>query len=139
MEKPSQGCGTSPLVQFIEHLNENEVEPALALVDPEFTSEDLALKHHVGSLGDLRAQIAGWDVSNFKQTITHVIDAGSSVAIEGIMKGIHKDPFPIGDDVYEPTGKLVEFRYCTVGTVRDGKLLSETHYYDAEDLRRQLR
>lgn len=129
----------SPLVQFLEHLNANDVEAALALVHPEFTYEDLALKHRTKGIEGARAQIEGWDVSNFKQTIINVVDAGSSIAIEGIMKGIHKDPFPIGDDVYEPTGKPVEFRFCTVATIRDGKVASETHYYDVEDLRAQLR
>lgn len=129
----------SPLIQVIEHLNNNDVDAALELVHPEFVYEDLALKHSTRGIDGIREQIEGWDVSNFKQTILNVIDTGDKIAIEGIMKGIHKDPFPIGDEVYEPTGKTVEFRFCTVATIRDGKLASEVHYYNVDDLRAQLR
>ena len=139
MKNSPRERGTSPLVQLIEHINANNVDAALALVHPDFASEDLALKHRVNGIEELRAQIASWSPGNFAQTITNVIDAGSSVAIEGIMKGTHKDPFPIGDDVYPPTGKPIEFRYCTVATIRDGKIAGETHYYNVDDLRAQLR
>lgn len=139
MEGVSCGREKSPLIQFIEYLNRNEVAAALTLVHPDFVGEDLAMKERIEGIEALRAQIDGWGATNFSQKITHVVDAGSSIAIEGVMKGIHKDPFPIGGDVYPPTGKPLEFRFCTVATIRDGKLASETHYYDLEALRDQLR
>jgi steroid delta-isomerase-like uncharacterized protein len=72
-----------------------------------------------------------WDVTN-------VIENGDHAAVEATGRGTHTGPLRTDDGVQPPTQRRIEIRICTVGHVRDGKLVDGRDYYDRSLLLRQL-
>ncbi len=70
--------------------------------------------------------------------VTNVIDDGDHAAVEATGRGTHGGPLATGDGVQPPTQRRIEIRICTVGHVRDGKLVAGRDYYDRSLLFRQI-
>ena len=70
--------------------------------------------------------------------VTGVIGDGGHAAVEATGRGTHAGPLPTDEGGRPPTQRRIEIRICTVGHVRDGKLVEGRDYYDRSLLLRQL-
>jgi ketosteroid isomerase-like protein len=73
-----------------------------------------------------------------KHTITQVTQEGERFAVQGIWSGTHTGPLvtPMGE--VPATGLPITLPFCTVGTIRDGRLASAHVYLDQLAMLSQL-
>jgi predicted ester cyclase len=73
-----------------------------------------------------------------KHTITHVIQDGERFAVQGHWTGTHTGPLatPMGE--VPATGRTITLPFCTVGTLRDGRLAAAHVYLDQLSMLAQL-
>ena len=57
---------------------------------------------------------------------------------EFVNRGTHTGPVRSSLGVFEPTGRKVEVRYCSVMRVENGKVVEGRDYYDSATFLRQL-
>jgi len=128
----------SALVRMIELLNAGDVDGAMELVSPEFSGVEVPIGEIIRGKDGVRNEAAGWSGLDGIQRLTNVIEVDEQVVLEGIFEGTHSGKIVLGKETFPATGRRIEFRFCTVGTVRNGLVVGETHYYDMENLRAQL-
>jgi steroid delta-isomerase-like uncharacterized protein len=84
--------------------------------------------------------VRGWAAafSDGKIDIDNIVVGDTAFAVEFTARGTHDGALktPAGD--LPPTGKKVELRFCDVGTIHNGKIISIRSYFDSATLMRQL-
>ena len=70
--------------------------------------------------------------------VVNVITQGDWAVGEFVNRGTHTGPLRSSRGTFEPTGKKVEVRYCSVMRVEDGKVVEGRDYYDSATFLRQL-
>ena len=63
---------------------------------------------------------------------------GDWAVVEFVNRGTHTGPLRSSLGTFEPTGRKVEVRYCSVMRVEDGKVVEGRDYYDSSTFLRQL-
>ena len=70
--------------------------------------------------------------------VVNVITDGDWAMVEFVNRGTHTGPLRSSLGTFEPTGRKVEVRYCSVMRVEDGKVVEGRDYYDSATFLRQL-
>ena len=70
--------------------------------------------------------------------VVNVITEGDWAVVEFVNRGTHTGPLRSSLGTFEPTGRKVEVRYCSVMRVKDGKVVEGRDYYDSATFLRQL-
>ena len=70
--------------------------------------------------------------------VVNVIVDGDWAVVEFVNRGTHTGPLRSSLGTFEPTGRKVEVRYCSVMRVADGKVVEGRDYYDSATFLRQL-
>ena len=70
--------------------------------------------------------------------VVNVITQGDWAVVEFVNRGTHTGPLRSNLGTFEPTGRKVEVRYCSVMRVEDGKVVEGRDYYDSATFLRQL-
>ena len=70
--------------------------------------------------------------------IRNAIASAEAVALELAFRGINTGPFASASGALPPTDRAVEFDYCTVWQIKNGKIVGGRHYYDTATVMRQL-
>jgi len=70
--------------------------------------------------------------------VVNVIVQGNWAVVEFVNRGTHLGTLRSSLGTFEPTGKSVEVRYCSVMRVEDGKVVEGRDYYDSATIARQL-
>ena len=70
--------------------------------------------------------------------VVKVIVDGNWAVVEFVNRGTHTGPLRSSLGTFEPTGRKVEVRYCSVMRVKDGKVVEGRDYYDSATFLRQL-
>jgi steroid delta-isomerase-like uncharacterized protein len=70
--------------------------------------------------------------------VVNVIVQGNWAVVEFVNRGTHTGPLQSSLGTFEPTGRKVEVRYCSVMRVDDGKVVEGRDYYDSATIARQL-
>ncbi|WP_414901797.1 ester cyclase [Sphingomonas flavalba] len=128
----------SPLLRMIDFLNSGDVDSAMKLIAPDFEGEEVPHGGIIRGRDGVRAEAEGWAGLDGGQRISNVIVSGDRIVLEGVIGGTHSGQVTIGGEAFPPTGRHVEIRFCTIGTIRDGMVAREVHYYDMAALRAQL-
>ena len=63
---------------------------------------------------------------------------GDWAVVEFVNRGTHTGPLKSSLGTFEPTGRSVEVRYCSVMRVENGKVVEGRDYYDSATFLRQL-
>jgi steroid delta-isomerase-like uncharacterized protein len=66
------------------------------------------------------------------------IPSDEAVALELTFRGTNTGPFASPTGEIPPTGRPVEFDYCTLWRIENGKIVAGRHYYDTATVMRQL-
>jgi steroid delta-isomerase-like uncharacterized protein len=117
--------------QGAKHYNNGDVDAMAALY-----SDDAVLVSPDGRVEGIDAIRASWaeQLASFpgaQVELVRDIEDGDVVASEFIFRGTNAGPLRMPDGTELPaTGKSMEVAGVTVTTVRDGKIVSETMYYD---------
>jgi steroid delta-isomerase-like uncharacterized protein len=70
--------------------------------------------------------------------IMREIEAGDTAVIELVWRGTQTGPLETPNGPLPPSGRKVEFSACEVFTVKDGKVKSDTHYFDLMTMLTQI-
>ena len=70
--------------------------------------------------------------------VVNVITQDDWAVVEFVNRGTHTGPLRSNLGTFEPTGRKVEVRYCSVMRVEDGKVVEGRDYYDSATFLRQL-
>ena len=70
--------------------------------------------------------------------VTNVIVQDDWAVVEFLNRGTHTGPLESSLGTFEPTGRFMEVRYCSVMRVADGMVVEGRDYYDAASITRQL-
>jgi steroid delta-isomerase-like uncharacterized protein len=70
--------------------------------------------------------------------VVNVIVQGNWAVVEYVNRGIHLGTLRSSLGTFEPTGRRVEVRYCSVMRVEDGKVVEGRDFYDSATIARQL-
>ena len=70
--------------------------------------------------------------------VINVIVQGNWAVVEYVNRGTHSGILRSSLGTFEPTGRSVEVRYCSVMRVEDGKVVEGRDYYDSATIARQL-
>ena len=70
--------------------------------------------------------------------VTNVIVQDDWAVVEFLNRGTHTGPLESSLGTFEPTGRSMEVRYCSVMRVADGMVVEGRDYYDAASITRQL-
>jgi steroid delta-isomerase-like uncharacterized protein len=126
-------------VRYFDALTAGDVDGAVALVadDGDFRSP-MARIH---SKDEIRAFLAGFDSAfpGARFEITHLIESGRSVAVEGVYHGTHTGPLMTPDGGSLPaTGRDVSAPFVTIFEVDAGAITSHRPYWDLAGFISQL-
>jgi steroid delta-isomerase-like uncharacterized protein len=70
--------------------------------------------------------------------VVNVIVQGNWAVVEYVNRGTHLGILRSSLGTFEPTGRSVEIRYCSVMRVESGKVVEGRDYYDSATIVRQL-
>ena len=70
--------------------------------------------------------------------VVKVIVDGDWAVVEFVNRGTHTGPLRSSLGTFEPTGRKVEVRYCSVMRVENGQVVEGRDYYDSATFLRQL-
>ena len=68
----------------------------------------------------------------------NVIVQDDWAVVEFVNRGTHTGPLQTSQGTFEPTGRTVKVRYCSVMRVNDGKVVEGRDYYDSAGILAQL-
>jgi len=94
----------------------------------------------IGAEG-LQAEFDKWERAfpDGHSEVKNVFEIGEWVAIEAVWHGTHGGPWATtGGREIPASGNKIEFRYCTIARIVDGKEVEERHYFDESTLLRQM-
>jgi steroid delta-isomerase-like uncharacterized protein len=130
----------NPLLGVIEAFNDRDVERALSLIAEDCEVLEVPTGERWSGREGVRAEFERWATAlpDGKQEVRNMIVSGDWVIVEGVLGGTHDGPFVTDKQTIEPTGRSMEFPFCTVAKVKDGQEIQTTHYYDVETIMRQL-
>lgn len=130
----------NPLLGVIEAFNDRDVERALSYIAEDCQVHEVPTGERWSGQEGVRSEFERWSTAlpDGEQKVLNMITTDGWVVIEGTLGGTHSGPFVTDDLTIEPTGKKMEFPFCTVARVEDGKEVETTHYYDLETIMRQL-
>jgi steroid delta-isomerase-like uncharacterized protein len=126
-------------VRYFDALSAGDVAAAVALVadDGDFRSPMARIQ----GKDEIRAFLRGFDSAfpGARFEITHVVESGTSVAVEGTYRGTHTGPLmtPQGGSV-PATGRDVSAPFVTMFEVKDGAIISHRPYWDLAGFMSQL-
>ena len=126
-------------IQYFQALSGGDVEAAVKSVadNGDFRSP----MGHIEGTDQIRAFLGAFDSAfpGAQFDIEHVIEAGSSVAVEGVYRGIHGGPLMTPDGQTLPaTGRSVSTPFVTVFEVANGSITSHRPYWDLAGFMAQL-
>ena len=70
--------------------------------------------------------------------VVNVIVQDNWAVVEFVNRGTHTGPLQSSLGTFDPTGRRVEIRYCSVMRVDNGKVVEGRDYYDSATIARQL-
>ena len=70
--------------------------------------------------------------------VINVIVQGNWAVVEYVNRGTHSGTLRSSLGTFEPTGRSVEVRYCSVMRVENGKVVEGRDFYDSATIARQL-
>lgn len=125
--------------QYFQALSGGDVEAAVKLV-----ADDGDFRSPMGRMDgkeQIRAFLGGFDTAfpGAQFDIDQVIESGSSVAVEGVYRGVHGGPLmtPVGAAL-PATGRSVSAPFVTVFEVANGSIISHRPYWDLAGFMAQL-
>jgi steroid delta-isomerase-like uncharacterized protein len=133
------GEATDVARQYFRALSAGDVEAAVQLVD-----DDADFRSPMGKIegmDQIRAFLGGFDAAfpGAQFDIERVLESGSSVAVEGVYRGIHGGPLMTPDGGRLPaTGRSVSAPFVTVFDVTNGSIRSHRPYWDLAGFMAQL-
>ena len=70
--------------------------------------------------------------------VLNIIVQDNWAVVEYVNRGIHSGTLRSSLGTFEPTGRSVEVRYCSVMRVENGKVVEGRDFYDSATIARQL-
>jgi steroid delta-isomerase-like uncharacterized protein len=125
--------------RYFQALQNGDVDGAVELVahDGDFRSPMGAITDRDQIRGFLGAFDSAFPGARYE--ITQVFETGTSVAVEGVYRGIHSGPLITPDGTILPaTGQEVAAPFVTVFEVADGSIRSHRPYWDLAGFMAQL-
>jgi len=133
--------GEAPEVatRYFEALSGGDVEAAVKLVAD--AGDFRSPMGRMEGRDQIRAFLDGFDTAfpGARFDIEHVFESGSSVAVEGVYRGVHGGPLMMPDGATLPaTGRSVSAPFVTVFEVTNGSITSHRPYWDLAGFMAQL-
>ena len=125
--------------KYFQSITRGDVAGAIACFAP--GAEFIGPMGKVPLPDGVRAYLQGYEESFPRSVfeVTHVIEQGDQVAIEGFWSGKHTGPLALPDGrTLPPTGRQVRAPFVTVFQVRDGKIASHRGYWDLAGFMAQI-
>jgi steroid delta-isomerase-like uncharacterized protein len=125
---------------FFEGWNERDFDRPAALVAEDGEIFEVATGERFRGPEGARHEYEKWATSlpDGKVEINNVIAAGNWAVVESTLRGTNTGPFASPAGEIPATGRALEFDFCTVMEIRDGKVVRGRHYHDVATMMRQL-
>jgi ketosteroid isomerase-like protein len=136
---PDEDAGAT-LRALFDAINDQDLDRLESLHAEDYELLDDATGELFRGPAGARRNNEGWlgAFPDMRFEITNEIVAGEWAIIEATGRGTHGGPLRTPAGRIERTGRPVEVRFCTLGRVRNGRLIEGRDYYDRGGLMRQL-
>jgi steroid delta-isomerase-like uncharacterized protein len=121
-----------PVRALYERLNEGDIDGIVANVSDDFEFIDVPSLQTIRGKKGFADYMQAWKTAfpDGKGQLKNMFVSGDSVVIEAIGTGTHGGEFAIAGLLVPATGKKVEFHFCQIYQVADGKIVKGRSYYD---------
>lgn len=126
--------------QWLELWNERDFAGAASLVAEDAVIVETATDELFRGPDGSRQENEKW-ASAFPDgriEIRNAIASDEAAVLESAFRGTHTGPFRTPAGELPSTGRSVEFAFCTVWQIENGKIAGGRHYYDTATVMRQL-
>lgn len=125
---------------FHESWDMRDPDRGAAVIAPDCRFEDVARGEPQIGPDAYRADYHRWRKAfpDGECKVVNVITDGDWAVVEFRNRGIHAGVLESSLGEFEPTGRPVDIRYCSVMRVKDGMVVEGRDYYDAATIVRQL-
>jgi steroid delta-isomerase-like uncharacterized protein len=125
---------------FFEAWNDRDFDRGVAIAADDAEIVEVPTDERFQGPDGIRGEYDKWatGLPDGKVEIRNVIASDDYAVSECTVRGTNTGPFasPMGE--MPPTGRAIEFPFCSVMEIRDGKLRRLHHYYDVATMMRQL-
>lgn len=131
---------TAVACETVEAFNDGAWDRFAALLDDRSTYDEMATHRHCEGRDEIIAVNKEWKGAfpDARGTIERVIESGDMVTLELTWRGHQNGTLPVPGGEIPPTGRAVEVPAAEVLEIRDGKVVSERHYFDLAGMFEQL-
>ena len=126
--------------ESVEAFNDGAWDRFGAILAEESTYDEIATQRHVEGREDILAVNREWKAAfpDATGTIDRLIESGDTVTMELVWRGHQTGPMPMPNGELPPTGRSVEVKAAQILEIRDGKVMSDHHYFDLAGMMAQL-
>ena len=125
---------------FFEGWNERDFDRPAALVAEDGEIVEVATGESFRGPAGARHEYEKWaaGLPDGRVEINNVIASGNWAVVESTLRGTNTGPFASAAGEIPATGQALEFDFCTVMEIKDGKVVRGRHYHDVATMMRQL-
>lgn len=126
--------------ETVEAFNEGAWDRFASVLDENSTYDEMATHRHCKGCDEIVALNKEWKGAfpDAQGTIERLIEAGDTVTMEVTWRGHHTGPLQTPDGAIPPTGRAIEVSAAGVLEIREGKVVSDHHYFDLAGMFEQL-